>query len=118
MCAQDYTFFVHPEDRENAKNEFSKLLETNVSSNFENRHITKSGKIKWLSWNAIYVPEHNNIYAVAKDITDNKELEDLLQKVNELARIGGWEWIYKTIRCFGLILQRTLLKCHQIINQR
>ena len=26
-----------------------------------------------------------------KDITDNKELEDLLQKVNELARIGGWE---------------------------
>jgi PAS domain S-box-containing protein len=100
LCAQDYTFFVHPEDRENAKNEFSKLLETNVSSNFENRHITKSGKIKWLSWNAIYVPEHNNIYAVAKDITDNKELEDLLQKVNELARIGGWEVDLQNITLF------------------
>ncbi|HCQ12931.1 PAS domain S-box protein, partial [Flavobacterium sp.] len=91
LCAEHYTYFVHPEDRENAKNEFSKLLETNSSSNFENRYITKSGKIKWLSWNAIYVPEDNNIYAVAKDITDKKELEHLLQKVNELARIGGWE---------------------------
>lgn len=91
LCATNYTYFVHPEDRENSENEISKLLKTNYSYNFENRYITKSGKIKWLSWDAIYVPEDNNIYAVAKNITDKKELEDLLQKVNELARIGGWE---------------------------
>lgn len=91
LCAENYTYFVHPNDREKSTNEISKLLETNFSNNFENRYITKSGKIKWLAWNAIYVNEDNNIYAVAKDITDKKELEDLLNKANELAGIGGWE---------------------------
>ena len=91
LCAEHYTYFVHPEDREKSDNEISKLLETNLSYNFENRYITKSGKTKWLTWNAIYVLEDNNIYAVAKDVTDKKELENLLNKANELARIGGWE---------------------------
>ena len=91
LCAEPYACFIHSEDREKSENEISKLLETNFSSNFENRYITKSGKTKWLAWNAIYVNEDNNIYAVAKDITEKKELEDLLQKANELARIGGWE---------------------------
>ncbi len=91
LCGEHFTYFVHPEDRDKSKNEISKVLETNFSYNFENRYITKSGKIKWLDWNAVYVNEDNNIYAVAKDITEKKELENLLKKINELARIGGWE---------------------------
>ncbi len=86
-----YTDFIHPEDKEKSTMEVATLLETKRSNYFENRYITKSGKTKWLAWNAIYVSEYNTIYAVAKDITDKKELEYLLQKVNELARIGGWE---------------------------
>ncbi len=91
LCAEPYANFIHPEDREKSTNEIAALLETKLTYNYENRYITKSGKIKWLAWNAIYVNEDNTIYAVAKDITEKKELEDLLQKVNELARIGGWE---------------------------
>jgi PAS domain S-box-containing protein len=91
LCAEPYVNFIHPEDREKSTKEIASLLETNLTYYFENRYITKSGKIKWLGWNGIYVAEDNSIYAVAKDITDKKELEKLFKKTNELARIGGWE---------------------------
>ena len=91
LCAEPYSNFIHPEDRENSTNEIAALVETNLAYYFENRYITKSGKIKWLAWNAIYVNEDNNIYAVAKDITEKNELEKLIKKTNELARIGVWE---------------------------
>ena len=91
LYAVPYTNFVHPEDKEKYSAELESLIETNTTNYFEIRNITKSGKIKWLAWNAIYIIEENNIYAVAKDITEKKELQELLQKANELARIGGWE---------------------------
>lgn len=89
--AVPYSNFIHPEDRDRTINEANILLEVSNTFYFENRYITKSGKIKWLAWNATYSAEENNIYGVAKDITEKKELEELLQKANELARIGGWE---------------------------
>jgi PAS domain S-box-containing protein len=92
LCSEPYVNFIHPEDKEKSTNEIATLLETNLTYYFENRYVTKSGKIKWLAWNAIYVSEDNSIYAVAKDITDKKELENLFKKTNELARIGGWEF--------------------------
>lgn len=91
MYAVPYANFIHPDDRDKSINEVSTLREGNHTFYFENRYLTKSGKIKWLAWNATYSMEENNIYAVAKNITEKKELEELLQKANELARIGGWE---------------------------
>lgn len=91
LYAVPYTNFIHPDDKNKSIDEATKLLETNHTFYFENRYITKSGNTKWLAWNAIYAKEQNIIYGVAKDITEKKELEDLLQKANELARIGGWE---------------------------
>jgi PAS domain S-box-containing protein len=91
IYAVPYANFIHPDDRGETTNEISKLVQGNHTYYFENRYITKSGKVKWLAWNATYSTEENNIYGVAKDITEKKELENLLQKANELARIGGWE---------------------------
>ncbi|HQR94713.1 MAG TPA: PAS domain S-box protein, partial [Sediminibacterium sp.] len=58
---------------------------------FENRIITKSGKAIWLSWTFTPSPEIGLLYGVAKDVTEKKEYEQLLNKANELALIGGWE---------------------------
>ncbi|PTS96977.1 PAS domain-containing sensor histidine kinase [Pedobacter sp. HMWF019] len=49
--------------------------------NFENRYLTKSGKVIWLSWTSIPVPEENLVYAIAKNITHKKKQE---QERNEL----------------------------------
>lgn len=58
---------------------------------FENRFVTGTGKTIWLSWTFTPSPETGLLYGVAKDVTEKKEYENLLNKANELAMIGGWE---------------------------
>lgn len=84
-------FFVHPQDRFATARRIKMLTEGSKTMNFENRYVTKSGQIKWLSWTANAVSADGVIFAVAKDITEKKTLADLLQKTNGLARIGSWE---------------------------
>jgi PAS domain S-box-containing protein len=58
---------------------------------FENRFKSKSGKIIWLSWTVTRSAGENVMFCVGKNISDKKEVEDLLDKASQLARIGGWE---------------------------
>lgn len=44
--------------------------------NFENRYVTKSGEIVWLSWTSIPVKSENLVYAIAKNITHIKKKEE------------------------------------------
>lgn len=83
--------FVHHEDRNLINEELLHLNERNKPLHFENRCITKEGKVIWFSWAANPVLEDGLIYSVAKDITEKMELQDLLNKSNHLARIGSWE---------------------------
>jgi PAS domain S-box-containing protein len=68
--------FIYSEDkiitsrfRENLKKDIPLL-------NFENRYVTKDGSLVWLSWTSISEPENQLIYAIAKDITHVKKLEE------------------------------------------
>lgn len=83
--------FVHPEDREETVEQLIGLYQGKPLRYFENRYLTKEGKIKWLSWTADLTHEKGITYAVAKDITQKKEIEGLLKDVTKLARIGAWE---------------------------
>ena len=91
LKAVPYTEFIHPEDKDKTGREITSLSNGIVNYYFENRYVTKSGKIKWLAWTVSPAPAEGIIFGVAKDITERKTLEDLLAKVNKLARIGGWE---------------------------
>ena len=53
--------------------------------------ISKKGDIKWLAWTFTPSNDDNLIYGIGKDITDKKNLEDILNKSNKLAKIGSWE---------------------------
>ncbi len=92
--------FVHHEDRKQTVKIIKNLSAGGEANNFENRFITKSGQVKWLSWTANAVSNEGSIFAVAKDITEKKILEELLIKTNSLARVGSWEidlankWIF------------------------
>lgn len=83
--------FVHPDDREATVDIIKSLGAGAHVINFENRYMTKSGQTKWLSWTANAVSGEGLIFAVGKDITEKKTLEDLLFKSNSLAQIGSWE---------------------------
>ncbi|MCJ8208357.1 PAS domain S-box protein [Mucilaginibacter sp. RS28] len=83
---------IHPDEVEDSRKRtvyFRKAkLETMY---FENRYLTKSGKVLHLAWTVRKATEKGVLFCVAKDITEKKELEQLLQKASELARIGTWE---------------------------
>ncbi len=83
--------FIHPDDRPVSTGQLQEIIEGEAAVYFENRYLTRAGKIKWLAWTTSAASPEGLIYCVAKDITDKKELEDLLKKANSLARIGGWE---------------------------
>ncbi|GAB2973119.1 hypothetical protein GCM10027049_03860 [Mucilaginibacter puniceus] len=44
--------------------------------NFENRYVTKAGDTVWLSWTSIGIEEEQVVFAIAKNITHKKRLEE------------------------------------------
>lgn len=66
--------------------EWEGFLQGQSLVNHENMVITKSGKAKWLSWTAVPITEEAVIFAVAKDITDKKQME--LERENILESIS------------------------------
>lgn len=91
LLSKPFIEFVHPEDRHITGGELDNLRGGQKVFAFENRYITKTGKIVWLSWTANSSPEEGLIYSVARDITESKHLEVLLKRASNLANIGSWE---------------------------
>ncbi|WP_162415836.1 PAS domain-containing sensor histidine kinase [Cyclobacterium roseum] len=68
--------FVHQEDLEATVETRNYIISDGIPLlNFENRYITHSGDIIWLSWTSVPAKEEGLIYAVAKNITHKKKLE-------------------------------------------
>ncbi|TWI95542.1 PAS domain S-box-containing protein [Mucilaginibacter frigoritolerans] len=83
--------FIHPDDRPGSIAQFREITDGEAVTYFENRYITRTGKIKRFAWTTSAASPDGLVYCVAKDITDKRELEDLLKKATTLARIGGWD---------------------------
>ncbi|MDF5710210.1 MAG: PAS domain S-box protein [Nostoc sp. S4] len=80
LLAKPFIEFVHPEDRESTIEVAQKITQSVDAIAFENRYLCQDGSYKWLSWNATGFIEEKLIYAVARDITLNKENEIALQR--------------------------------------
>jgi PAS domain S-box-containing protein len=91
LLTTPYMDLVHLQDRLKTAAELQNIINGTPTYYIENRYITKSGKAKWLAWTTTGASEHGVLYCSAKDITEKKELEVLLHKATNLARIGGWE---------------------------
>jgi len=82
--------FVYEEDKIITEELRNNLRKNVPLLNFENRYLTKEGEIVWLSWTSIPAPESGLVYAVAKNVTHKKKLEEernklliSLSKINE-----------------------------------
>ena len=68
--------FIHPDDREITTQRRSVLHRGQALVNFENRYLAKDGSVIWLSWTSVPVNRQKLVFAIAKNITHKKQLED------------------------------------------
>jgi PAS domain S-box-containing protein len=70
--------FVHPDDRDATTHELENLRSGQRVIGFSNRYRCKDGRYRWLQWQA--APEvDGTIYAVARDVTQDRELIEELR---------------------------------------
>lgn len=68
--------FVYYDDKIATDKMRKELSKAKSLSNFENRYVTKSGEIVWLSWTSLPIESEQLVFAIAKNITYKKRLED------------------------------------------
>lgn len=76
LLASPIQDFIHPDDRSSTTQKRDGLREGNRLLNFENRYLAKNGEIVWLSWTSIPVGSKALIYAIARNITQKKKVEE------------------------------------------
>lgn len=76
LFASPIDSFVHPDDREITSKNRQSIKENHPLINFENRYITKSGDIVWLSWTSMPIKRDKMVFAIAKIIIHKKKLEE------------------------------------------
>jgi PAS domain S-box-containing protein len=74
----------HPDDQARTMAEVEKLATGQPTIRFENRFRHKDGSYRWLSWTA--VPDQNQLYCVARDITAEKAAAERLKVTEEALR--------------------------------
>lgn len=74
--------WVHPDDREATLRQAAAVRAGGSAVAFENRYRCKDGSYKWLLWNSVPSPDHLTVYAVARDLTERKNIEAQLRDLS------------------------------------
>ncbi len=85
LLSRPYVEFVHPDDRNATTAEAGALAGGEGASLFENRYVCKDGSFRWLSWKSTPVPGEGLIYAVARDVTEQRRVAEELKLAREAA---------------------------------
>ncbi len=84
LLEHPFLYFVHPEDQA-ATVDFEKQLTAGKPVvNFTNRYRCKDGSYKYLSWTSMPVPDEGLTVAVARNITERKQVEKALLKAHKV----------------------------------
>lgn len=99
LMAHSFKDWIHPEDWPATEAVLSKLWEGGLVINFENRYRHQDGTYRWFSWMASATPETELIYAIARDITEQKRTEEQLREsearfrmVAQATNDAVWDW--------------------------
>ena len=85
LMSRPYVEFVHPDDRQPTTREARQLAGGENTVMFENRYRCKDGTYRWLSWKSAPLPEQGLVYAMARDVTEQKRAAEELRRAREAA---------------------------------
>lgn len=83
LYAHPVSSFIYQEDKELTQQNRAALLSGKMLHNFTNRYQKKNGEIIWLEWTSIYFPNNEIVLAIAKDITERKQIEKQIYREYE-----------------------------------
>ena len=76
LFASPINSFIHPDDHAITALKRMELYKGQPILNFENRYLTKSGEIVLLSWTSMPIKRDELVFAIAKNVTFKKHLDD------------------------------------------
>ncbi|MBI4621567.1 MAG: response regulator [Desulfobacterales bacterium] len=76
LVSKPYIELVHPDDLKRTTHTGHNLANGIQVFSFENRYLCKDGTYKWISWNSYPLVEEGLIFAVARDVTQHKLMEE------------------------------------------
>ncbi len=77
LIGKRFLDLVHPDDVKATIDAMGQLRKSEEIQNFVNRYRHRDGTYHWIEWRSY--PVENSIYAVARDITERKQMEDELR---------------------------------------
>ncbi len=80
--------YVLPEDHEISRKEIERLQKGILTTKFENRFICKSGQIKTIVWSVYPELSTGLLYAVGRDISEQKGVENALMAADNFFNIS------------------------------
>ncbi len=89
LISKPFIEFVHPDDQQSTREEMAKQMKMGSSLNFINRYVCKDGNVLWLSWRANYDKNEGITYATARDITKERAVSEINEKLATIVRYTG-----------------------------
>ncbi len=83
MLDRPFLDFVHPDDREATLRAVSDQSKGQTIHGFDNRYLCKDGTYKWISWNSFPNVEDQLMFAIARDVTSERQAEAEIKGLND-----------------------------------
>lgn len=106
IVGQDYLALVHPDDQATANAGLANLGLGAGVIHYECRCRHKDGTFRWFSWMAVPVPEEGIFYSAGRDITERKQAEEEIQRLN--AQLGHRLERLAALRVIDMAIASTL----------
>tara|TARA_R110002073_G_scaffold208011_4_gene368408 strand:+ start:12823 stop:14631 length:1809 start_codon:yes stop_codon:yes gene_type:complete len=88
LLSKPFFEFVHPEDVQHTIDVIEQMGEDGCIDDFENRYRDNQGVYHRIYWSGVYDLNTDRIYAVGRDITEKRRLEEQLLQSQKLDAVG------------------------------
>jgi PAS domain S-box-containing protein len=93
LLSRPFLEFIHPEDLPSLGDVFGELVggDRDDLIGFEHRVICGDGSVRWLQWNSRTIPERGVIFAVGRDVTDQRLADAELREAQRMVEASRGE---------------------------